>query len=97
MMILIASRKSPDGTLDCSFQSVNPPLESQKATTFIGHPTDRRTPSTRRMWKITMPETASLQDDAVIWFDEERFRTLTANEVFELAQKQEHGFSCVEY
>jgi hypothetical protein len=96
MTLLIANRRNPDGSWECMFQPSNPPLESQKATTFIGHPTDRRTQAILRRWKVSLPDTASFQDDAVIWFEEGRFRTLTAAEVFDLAHKQLHGFSCVE-
>jgi len=93
---LVAHRTTTDGGWECSFQTLNPASESQKATIFLGHPKDRHTTAVRRTWKVSLPESASLQDDAVIWFSDEKVRMLSANEVFEYAQNQMHGFAFLE-
>jgi len=96
IITLIATRLNSDGSWESSFLTEHPPLDSAKTMTFIGHPRDRRLPAGRRTWKVPMRESASVHEDAVIWFDGKNSRTLTANEVLEYAQQRLHGFSCVD-
>jgi hypothetical protein len=85
------SQHRPDAPFNVSF---NPLEQDQKATTFIGHPHDRRSPpDSTRQWNVTVPDSAELEGDKLKWIDGEETRWLSADEVYSLAKRGLHGFS----